>query len=700
MKICVEYLHKYIDIPENVLELHELMEDVGLEIKRIDNLENNTVFTLELLANRGDHHCYVGVAREIHARTGANIRIPQPKYQNKTESLINADVKTDKCLNYVLAEFKKIGESESSLDEAKKRMIEMSGTNLVSSVVDVTNFVNIEIGQPLHAFDADKIKGKIQVREAGNSEKARLLFSDDVCDVPEGTIVIADDEKILAIAGVMGCEESKPTPETTHIYLESATFDPVKIRKAAHYFGIQTQSSMRFERGADPALAITGIERAVELFEDTGWSLVAPISIVQKWNFAEISFQLSLEKINEYFESEFFADQIIQVLTRYGFSVLQSDDISTNTFLISVPSHRIWDIKDSKDIYEEIARGIGYNNLPSSFPSTAAGIQPQQNQKRKELVEDVLIGEGFYEVFTDGFYSDTHRSRTGISEGHTLWEHVSIVNAGDRAYSLLKNNTLAQAIELVLTNIHVKNTDIKAFEWTRTFHPNKLAENGLCDEKKVLWFIACGENKTPNWNEKGRYVDVHYIKGIVEEFSNLLSIQLEVQQSTNNDDILPVGRYLHPTRRASIIWQNRLVGVFGEIHPDVISSWGIKSGRPCFLELSQEVFEEPPSERIYVTPSNLHPVIRDVCLLLPQGLHAIEVVNYVKESSEWISEVNVYDVFHSQATDNKNAVTFSLNYSLENAQKSNFTGEEINQETDRLVEMVLEKFKKFQLERR
>lgn len=699
MKICVNCLREYIDIPDDVLVVHDLMEDVGLEIKRVDNLENSTVFTLELLANRGDHHCYVGVAREIHARTGADIRIPQPLPQNKTENFINADVKTDKCFNYVLAEFKKIRESEFSLNEDKKRMLEVSGTNLVSAVVDVTNFVNIEIGQPLHAFDADKIKGKIQVREAGLGEKARLLFSEDICEVPEGTIVIADDEKILAIAGVMGCEESKPTEETTRIYLESATFDPVKIRKSARYFGIQSQSSMRFERGADPALAITGIERAVELLEDAGWSLVDPISIVKKWKFAEIPLQINIDKINEYFESEFSADQIIQILERHGFSVSQVGGIFINTFLVLVPSHRIWDIKDSKDIYEEIARGIGYNNLPSSLPSTATGVQPQQSLKRKEQVEDILISEGFYEVFTDGFYSDAYRSKMEIKEGHPLWEHVSIVNAGDRSYSLLKNNNLSQAMELVLTNVHVKNTNIKAFEWTRTFHPNKSAENGLCDEKKVLWLIAYGGNKTPNWGEKSRNVDVYYMKGLIEEFSNLLSIQLEIRQ-TENGDILPVGHCLHPTRRASVFLQNKLVGIFGEVHPDVIFSWGIKSGRPCFLELSQEIFDFPPSERVYVTPSNLNPVVRDVCLLLPQGLHTIEVANYLKESSGWISEINVSDVFNSQATDNKNAVTFSLNYSLEIAQKSNFTGDEINQETDRIVGMTLEKFKNFQLERR
>ena len=216
-----------------------------------------------------------------------------------------------------------------------------------------------------------------------------------------------------------------------------------------------------------------------------------------------------------------------------------------------------------------------------------------------------------------------------------------------------------------------------------------------------MWAIAYGESKTPAWDGKGKPVDVYYMKGLVEEVSNILDIPLEIKQCENDAEISPVGVCLHPTRRAEILWNGKTVGVLGEVHPDVLDSWGVKSGRPCFIELSQEILGLTPSQREYVPPSNLHPVIRDICLLLPQGLHAKQVADYIQENSAWLSEVNIHDVFNSQATTaGKNAVTFSLNYSLEKAQKDKFTGEEINQETERLVGMTLEKYKKFQLERR
>lgn len=697
MKISVNSLRQYIDLPDDIDQIRDLMEDVGLEVKRSEINPDDVTFTLELLANRGDHHCYAGLAREIYGRTGWKLSLPSFSNQNETKKIGLVSVETDYCLNYVLTELKKVSSANATLAADKARMIDVSGTNLVSAPVDVTNFVNVELGQPLHAFDADKVKGKVCVREAKTGETALLLFATEPSDVPEGTIVIVDDEKILAIAGVMGCEDSKPTEETTRIYLESATFDPVKVRKAARHFGIQSQSSMRFERGADPAMAVGGTERAIELFSQLGWQVNGSISVEKEWAIKPTILPLSIANVNSYFETAFTDEQVTSILERYGFS-LQKED---GSYLVTVPSHRIWDVKETNDLYEEVARGVGYNALPATLPTAAGGVQSLESLKRKECVENLLVGEGFYEVFTDGFYSDAHRSKMGVTEGHPLWDHVGILNAGDKSYSLLKNNTLTQAIELVLTNIHVKNQNIKAFEWTRTFHPNKNAPNGQCDEKLVLWVIACGEIKTPSWDGKGKAVDVHYMKGIIEEISNLLSVPLVVRQSQADAEVSPVGVCLHPTRRAEIFWNEKTVGVLGEVHPDTLDSWGIKSGRPCFIELSQEILDLAPSLREYVPPSRLHPVIRDVCLLLPQGLHARKVADYLQDNSAWISEVSVHDVFNSQsATAGKNAVTFSLNYSLEKAKKDKFTGEEINQETERLVEMTMQEYKEYNLERR
>ncbi|GAB2590824.1 phenylalanine--tRNA ligase subunit beta [Spirosoma areae] len=700
MKISINCLRNYINLPENVFEVQEIMEDIGLEVKKVENSEKGTLFTLELLANRGDHHCYVGLAREIHGRTGWEMCIPPMHVDRELNNLNKVDVQTDKCFNYVLTELRKKEVDKLDLNEEKKLMLEVAGINLISPIVDSTNFITIEIGQPLHAFDADKVKGKIQVREADNGEKARLVFSEDFRDVPNGTIVIADEEKILAIAGVIGCEESKPTEATTRIYIESATFDPDKVRKSARYFGIQSYSSVRFEKGADPALAIGGAKRAVDLLSSIGWEMNGPISIEKEWDFPIVSIELQLSEANEFFGTQFSWDHILSVLERYGFGVLKNHSLSEDNYLVSVPSHRMWDVIDVKALYEEIAKGIGYNSLPSSLPFAVESVQPKANLKRKEKVEVLLIGEGFYEVFTDGFYSEAHRTKMGIKEGHPLWDHVGIANAGNRSYALLKNNSLAQAMELVLKNIHIKNHNSKAFEWTRIFKPNKSADNGLCDEQLILSIIAYGKNKTPGWDSIGTDVDVYYMKGLVEEMSNLLSIQLDINQIENDNNIAAVGTCLHPSRRASILFEGKPVGVIGEVHPRVISSWGIKSGRPCFIELSQEIVNLSPSERIYIPPSNLQTVSRDISLLLPKRLQTSQIVIFFKEKSSWISSVDIRSVFNSAVTGSKNAVTFSLTFSLDNAYKDKFTNEEINLETERLTEEVLKKYMKFHIERR
>lgn len=696
MKISINQLKNYIDIPADTSELLHLMEDIGLEVKKAERIGEEDIFTLELLANRGDHHSYAGLAQEIHGRTGwakKSVEIPSTS-PSKDTSLV--DVKSENCFNYVVAEFVKTSTNNAELTPAQKRMIELSGNNTVSPVVDVTNFVGIELGQPLHAFDADKVDGKISVRETVQGEKAKLLFSENYTDLPEGTLVIADESKILAIAGVMGCEDSKPTEETRRIYLESATFDPVKVRKTAKHLGIQSTSSMRFERGADPELAVAGAQRASVLFQQLGWTNNDGIKVSKQWDYEVPSVSISLDRLNEYYGTNYKKDFVVDILERYGFTIHPESD---QDIKVIPPSHRIWDVKNVKDIYEEIARGVGYNSLPSVLPS-ASGVLPAPSIMRKRSVEELLVGQGFYEVFTDGFYGDKHRTRLGVSEGHPLWDHVRTVNAEDRAFSLLKNNTLTQAVELVQTNLNAKNPNIKAFEWTRTFHPNANAENGLCDERLVLWAVASGSSRSPNWNEEDKKVDVFYMKGLVEELSNMLGIQLDIRQSVEDNDISPIGTCLHPTRRAAIYWHDKMIGVLGEVHPNVLSGWGVKNARPCFIELSQDILEALPSERRYVPPTNLHPVIRDVCLVLPNGLSAAQVADYMKQQSEWLNDVRITDVFNSESTNFKNAVTFSLEYSLSKAKKEKFTNEEINESTEHIISQTIKKYNEYSLERR
>ncbi len=702
MKINLNALREYISLPDSQDELQDIMEDLGLEVKSASTTEDGPVFTLELLANRGDHHCYQGVARELHGRTEWPLAEIVTKDLPAIENSELVTVTSDLCINYTLTPFACGTESSGkALTEVQAQMVRSSGNNIITPVVDLTNFINVEIGQPLHVFDADKVVGKITVRETEEGEQALLLFHDEPVSLPKGTLVIADAKKILAVAGVMGCEECKPTDETRRVYLECATFDPVAVRKAAKHLRVQSLSSMRFERGSDPEMALQAIKRAAVIFEQIGWQSEGSTMIAKYTNYEPSTIKLNIDDIFQYFDTTFATSDIVGVLTRYGFEVDFSD--SSGELNIRVPSYRKWDVLDRNDILEEVGRGIGYNRMPASLPPLSSAILPSQQMTKKILIEELLVHEGFFEVFTNGFYSSKHRTDLGINEQSPLWQHVNVINSEEKSYSLLKNNCLAQALEIVQTNLHVKNFDVKAYEWAKVFLPDADAGNGLCREQSLLWMVVNGQSRAQNWQDSGRQADVFYLKGLVEEVSNILDLQLTVLQTSPEEDIwkkFPVSECLHPHRRAVILCQEEPVGVLGQLHPRTLSTWGVKNAEPCYMELSQDILNKPPLPRKYVAPSSSQTIIRDVCLVLPDRLASESIISYMCHQSAWLKEVAVTDVFNSESTNHLNAVTFSLCYSLDQAGRSQLTGEEINGETERVLQSLIEHFSSFGITRR
>lgn len=692
MKISTSVLKNYIDIPVDSVSLRNIMEDIGLEVKRTDHSNNDDIFTLELLANRGDHHSYVGIAREIHGRTGWKLFEPQALDVSLSELCSKVEVVSNLCLNYTLSEYiltRNGTGSKFEISSFLNKMLDASGINAVASAIDVTNIVNIEIGQPLHVFDADQIIGNIIIRESFSGEMAHLLFQKEPVEIPEGLLVIADESKILAIAGVMGCEEAKVTEHTRRIYLESATFDPVCVRKSSRSLNIQSQSSMRFERGGDPELAIGALGRAKYLFKLMGWNSIGKVEVAKSWDYPRIAIPLSFSKFNDHFDSFYSNEYLIGRLERYEFKC--SGNIVENEkydVYVDVPSYRIWDVKAEEDLFEELARSIGYNEFSAVLPKNSIGIKIDEILKRKYKIEDIIVSQGFYEVFTDGFYGEKNLKNLGIREGHPLFPHVKTINSVDRLYSFMKNNTLSQALDIIQTNQNLKNNNVKVYEWTRTFHPNINAENGLCDEKRVLWAIASGNNIEKNWKNSEIGIDVFYMKGLIEEVFDILDLRIEIKQS-KYEYVSPQWTCLHPGRRGGIYHNEKLIGIFGEVHPYVIKSSGLKAIRPCFMELSQDILKLIPDERMYEPPSNYLPVVRDVCLLLPKNVMVGNVIDKIRENSSWIEAVDVTDVFTSVEIDWKDAVTFSIVYSLTMAGKQKLTTEEINAETERITDNVI-----------
>ena len=708
MKVSLNCLLNYISpismaLPANWDQFHDLLEDIGLEVKRVEPQDSgDIIFTLELLANRGDHHCYMGLAREIHMRTAWPLSIPETKELALREKAPLAVVTSDSCLAYTLSEYTLEG-AQKALEPLALEMIELSGTNVIAPAVDVTNLVNIEYGQPMHVFDADKIVGQIEVRDSKVGEQALLLGAAEPVVLPSNTLVIADEEKVLAVAGVMGCETSKPTIESTRLYLESGTFEPVSIRKAARALDVQSLSSARFERGADPSLAENGVHRAHALLETIGWTAVDGLGVCKAFDVAPVSIELELNRLNHYFASSFTVQDIQPIFERMGSLSLQ---VENQCMTVEVPTHRRWDVANEADLFEEVARTVGYNQLPVQLPKSATGARPSRSQRRIEELEDLVISEGFFEVFTDSFYSDQDVARLGVPNDHPLMEHVRINNSETKAYSLLKNNNVVQALVGIEANFRVKNQQIKAYERNKRFLRSETAANGLCQELQTIWGLAVGESRVSNWQEKGQVVDIYYLKGLVQRISSRLGLDIKITPKPENDGSHSYLDLLHPMRRAVLEvcldgeWQVK--GVLGEVHPSLVKSFGLKSARPYFFELEHSMLVEEAQSVPYQAPGMILPVKRDLCFGLYQQQSAGYIAEWIQKSSEWLDSVEVTDLFEPNVANEEQvrAVTFSLMLNPLNAGKEVFSGSEMNDEIERLAEGVVNHFGSESVKRR
>ncbi len=688
MKISLQNLKNYIDLDTDITKNKELFEDVGLEVKNIENLENDTLITFELLANRGDHHSYEGIAREVSGRTGAKLKqIPMNAVQFGQEQN-KFSIDTDGCIAYSLTEFRADGKTNGEPLKRYSHMLQTGGVNEICPVIDVTNVVNLELGQPAHVYDADKIKGKISVRESKEGEKADLLFQKGEITLPAGITVIADEEKILTIAGIIGCNVASVDENTTRVLFEAALFDPVKIRKASKKLGIQTLASQRFERGGDLDVIKRAVQRAANLYEQIGWHLTGGSHFVQKVKLPERIIKISVDEASAYLDRNFTVQEITEILSRYGFVAQPS---AGKDLAFKVPMHRIWDVEYPVDLYEELCKSVGYNNLPNIMPVAEIGAVPTQAEKNKAIVDDYLVNQGFYEIFTDSLYSIQHFNRMGVTKDEPLGRHVNITNAQDKGYSLLKNNCLIQAVELVEKNLRQKNKDIKAYEWTRVFIPDSNAANKVCREQKMLWGIVNGNALPWHYSYKSVKADPIYLKGIVDGIAKMLRVDLHLQQFKDDSNAPMVSKMLHPLRRMEILdAAGHSVGVFGEIHPHILVAFGIKTERPCYFQLDSDKLlnMKQMSNNISEITTGI-PVVRDICLEVPEKYPAGSIITDIKAEKTFpVSGVELIDIYNDKTC---RKITYTIRYMPAD---NKFTAEDVNNWTSLIKSKMEEKIKK------
>ncbi len=687
MKIASEHLLRWWTSPGPITRtaLAQLLDDVGIEVKRSE--EGGTLLSLELLANRGDHRCYLGIARELHGRMGGTLVLPTCDPVVVGAAPVPLSVLSPLCLRYCLTALT-LPETPGALDEADLLPVLAAGLSSVSAAVDATNITNLEFGQPTHLFDADTVVGGVTVRESRAGETCRPLFSTRDVSLPVGTLVIADDVKVLAVAGVIGCEESKVTNGTRRALLESATFDPVAVRKASRALGIHTDASARFERGADPSLVEVGAGRVLYLLRSrVGAEVVGETALEGSWVNPQRTLVLDPERVSHTLGRRFPVQEILSRLCRLGFDCWQRG----SEVEIEVPPGRTWDIHHVEDLYEELARSVGYNDLPATLPSDTLGVSPTPGQESRERVEEVLLGAGFYEVITNGFYSRELIDPLPVPQGHALRSHVSTENALDRAFSLLKNNTLVQALDTVAQALRYGQQEVRAYEYSRVFLPDPTAPNGLCRERQVLWAVSAGPARAPSWQDKSGAADVWLMRGLVEELAAELRQVFSFRPGPVPEML--VSDLLHPARRAAILHEGQVVGILGEIEPDLVAAYGVKRQRPIYLEINVEVLLISTRSQSATLPPARPPSVRSLAFTLPHRVEAEGVAQSLRTAAApagkpRLSRVEVADLFVHEAPDGglaSRTVTYTLNFPQE---PTSFSEEQINAAVFELVGVV------------
>jgi phenylalanyl-tRNA synthetase beta chain len=579
-------------------------------------------------------------------------------------------IETPLCLVYTVTELSR-DEQVSELASDVRAPLSAADIHSINGSVDASNLTNLEIGQPTHAFDAGKIDGPIIIRLSRKGEKAWMLFTPGPVEIPEGTLVIADESKILGIAGVIGCVESSVTRFTRHILLESACFDPVAVRISSRTLNQATDAAARFMRGGDPTLPLVGAGRVAKLLEEHAGYRVGNAYVAGDWRDPQRVIEVDVARTNHFINTNMSHLEMAERLTRYGFTV----EPEAGKLTVTVPPRRLWDVHFEADLAEELLKSVGYNATPITLPRVEMGALPSHEENIHARVNEILVAEGFYEIFTNSFHSRKLRERLGISERDPLWDHVEVQNSIEGDYALMRNNTIAQALDAFATNVNNKIANVKMYEWARIYMPD-------CSERSILWLLANGRDRGPSWGDKGRPADAVYLKGILEQIRLELRIDLDIAPAEGHR----LEGFLHPGRRAGIRLDNRLVGIFGELHPTLVQNFGIKRQRPVYLEIETSALVAPDIPRVYTDPPSRQPIVRSVAYAIPPGITAADVRNAQLEAAPpLLREIRIVDLFQLP---NARAITFEIEYLSEEA----LTGETINAATEGMMASVTKEF--------
>lgn len=624
---------------------------IGSDVKELYGLNENVV-EFEITSNRPDCFSIIGLARETAATFKKDFKVPEIKITETggdiNDMLAIEILNKDKCKRYCARVIKnvKIGPSPDWM----RQRLEACGVRAINNIVDITNYVLLEYGQPMHAFDIRDIAGgKITVRRAEEGEMIKTLDEQDRTLINDD-LVIADAERAIAIAGVMGGFNSEIKEDTTTVVFESAMFDAASVRLTAQRVGLRTEASSRYEKGLDYNNTVPAIERACQLVQMLGCGENVTGMIDVMGNVEDgVSIKFRPEKINAFLGTDVSTDEMVKIFTALEIKV----DLDNMT--LYPPSFRP-DLLAEADIAEEVARFYGYDVIPTTLMTgaTTCGIKTPQQQLESEI-STILTSQGLYEIYTYNFQSPSMLDKLNVASDSELRNQVKISNPLGEDTSVMRTTMAGSMLETLARNYNYRTKSAKFFELGRVYIPTSQGQ--LPDEPRTLMLGMYGG------------VDFYDIKGVCEEmFAQLRIKDVEYERLSDN----PV---YHPGRSAKIMLNGKQLGVIGEVHPSVARNFEI--GTKTYMgEIDfTAVFNAVDTDVKYVPLTRFPAVTRDFSIVVDKLTPVAAIEKVIKKAGgKLLSKLELSDVYTgSQIPEDKKSVMYKAEFK---APDRSLTGEE------------------------
>jgi phenylalanyl-tRNA synthetase beta chain len=633
----------YPEAPENGVYVFNKEVKVGDDAIEALGL-HDTVVEYEVTSNRVDCYSILGIAREAAATFKKPFVAPKVEVKGSGENVndyISVEVKdTDLCTRYCARVCKNIKIAPSP--EWMQRRLAACGIRPINNLVDITNYVMMEYGQPMHAYDLSTIAGnKIIVKRAKDGDEFQTLDG-QVRKLDSEILMICDAEKEIGLAGIMGGENSKITDEVSTVLFEAATFNGANIRKSAKRVGLRTEASGIFEKGLDPRNAEEAINRACQLIEELGCGEVVDGVVDVKEPFSELKqIKFEPEKINKFLGTDISREEMLEIFGRLELSY----DEATN--MITAPSFR-QDIECFADIAEEVARFYGYDKIPTSLPSGEATTGKLPFKLRiEEKARDIAEYCGFSQGMTYSFESPKVFDKLLIPADSELRKTVTISNPLGEDFSIMRTISLNGMLTSLATNYNRRNKNVRLYELGNIYIPQSIPVVDYPDERMQFTLGMYGEG------------DFFTMKGVIEEFLDSIGMNKKREYDPNAGKT-----FLHPGRQALIKYNKTVIGYLGEVHPEVCDNYDIDTKVYVAVLDMPEVVPFASFDRKYEGIAKYPAVSRDISMVVPKSILVGDIERIIEQrSGKILEEYSLFDIYEgSQIKDGYKSVAYSITF--------------------------------------